>query len=203
LELGASAGLNLHWDSYRVATPAFTWGPEDAPLTLTCDWEGPAPVLPDRISVAARAACDRDPLDIRLPNDRRRLESYVWTDQLTRLDRLRRAIAIAAAHATLIERADAESWLARMLESPTEGVTTVVYHSVFWSYLPKDMQARMRTTIVDAGRRARPTAPLAWLAMELPDMRSLPQLTLTQWPGGEARVLATVHFHGAFVRWTG
>ncbi|MEQ8700803.1 MAG: DUF2332 family protein, partial [Bauldia litoralis] len=62
LEIGASGGLNLHWDAwrYRLAPPggsAGDWGADDAPLTLAPDWQGELPPLVPG-TVAARAACD-------------------------------------------------------------------------------------------------------------------------------------------------
>ena len=203
-ELGASAGLNLCWDCYRIETSAFAWGPANAPLTLTCDWEGPLPRRPaTQASVLSRAGCDHNPADLRDPNDLRRLESYLWADQPERIVRMRKAAEIAIREGIHLDREDADIWLPRQLADPHRGATTVIYHSLFWPYLPAPTQDRLRTAIEIAGARSRPQRPVAWLRMELPNMRTLPELTLTLWPSGETRVLATVHFHGQFVKWRG
>jgi hypothetical protein len=78
---------------------------------------------------------------------------------------------------------------------------TVVYHSVFWTYLPDHIQNALRATIETAGARATSSNPLAWLQMEIRDLKSMPELMLTLWPGGKTRDLATAHFHGDFVKW--
>ena len=200
-ELGASAGLNLCWDRYRIESSAFAWGPADAGLTLTCDWDGPLPRQPADVRVLSRAGCDRNPADLRNPDHLRRLESYVWPDQSHRVARLRQATQIAIREGIRLDHEDAETWLPRQLNNPHRGATTVIYHSLFWPYLPEPTQSSLRTAIANAGARAGIDQPVAWLRMELPNMRTLPELVLTLWPSGETRTLATVHFHGQFVRW--
>ena len=58
----------------------------------------------------------------------------------------------------------------------------------------------------DAGARATRTSPLAWLRFEHGWDSALGlecEVTLTTWPGGERRVLATALPHGPPVRWVG
>src|SRR6185312_2665676 len=74
LELGASAGLNQLWPRYRYDYGAAGgWGDPAAPLALAADWPGPPPPLGARLEVASTAACDRRPVDIADPAQRRRL----------------------------------------------------------------------------------------------------------------------------------
>jgi hypothetical protein len=100
-----------------------------------------------------------------------------------------------------LERADAAAWLARQLAEPAPGAATIVFHSVMWQYMDAATQARIAQLIRAAGARATAAAPLAWLAMEPADLKSYPTVTLELWPGGERRVLGTVHYHGAWARW--
>ena len=201
-EIGASAGLNLCWDRYRIETSKFAWGPVDSTLTLKCRWEGALPAMPLRaVDVIARAGCDRDPIDLRNDEDMRRLESYLWTDQVHRFERLRRAREIALKEGIHVAAEDAVAWLPRQLADPHRGATTVIYHSLFWQYLPPAVENKLRLWIETAGFRAKAQAPVAWLAMEMADMKSPTELTLTLWPGGQKRVLATVHPHGETVHW--
>jgi hypothetical protein len=200
LEVGASAGLNLIWDQYRTSTTAFTWG--QSALTMRPAWEGPAPHLSAPIVIAERAGCDRDPIDIRNRDDRARLESYVWAEQPERMERLRQACALALQTPFRLERAEAGEWLARELRQLPPGQATVVFHSVFRQYLTPESDAQLQAVMDDAAGRATPTAPLAWLTMEIPDTRSFPNLTLTTWPGGAAKILAQSHYHGEWVKWS-
>ena len=202
LELGASAGLNQAWDSFRYDLGAAgQWGPPDSPVRMATDWTGGPPPLEAAVRVASRAACDRAPIDVRIAESRRRLISYIWADQTERLALCRAAIEVALARDVRVEAADAAVW-ARDAAAPAAGVATVVYHSIFWQYLPAQTLADLKAAIEIHGAAATPDAPFAWLKMEpaLDDLARV-ELRLTLWPGGEERLLADVHPHGASVAW--
>jgi hypothetical protein len=203
-EIAASAGLNQFWDRYRYDLGAAgAWGPADSPVRLATDWSGGRPPLEARVAVAERAACDRAPIDLRQPEQRRRLTAYIWADQLDRLARLQAAIETALDAGVSVERSDAAAWT-RARCAPRDGFATVLYHSIFWQYVGAAGQAELRGDIEAQGARATASAPFAWLRME-PREGSLTQieLRLTGWPGGEERLLAEVHAHGASVAWKG
>src|SRR5262249_21178556 len=88
-----------------------------------------------------------------------------------------------------------------LAEPATADVATVVFHSIVWQYLPDDERARVRRTIEEAGARATPAAPLAWLRFEPSADARRAELRLACWPGGDDRLLATAGFHGRPVRW--
>lgn len=203
-EIGASAGLNQLWDRYHYDLgPAGAWGDPASPVRLGAAWSGGAPPLDAPLSVLSRAACDRKPVDIRDPVARRRLEAYVWAGQFERLARLEGAIAVSLATDVRVEAEDAVSWTARRA-APEAGTATVLFHSIFWQYLPADTQAALTAAVGDHGARARAAAPFAWLRMEPPPTNlAVVELRLTLWPGGEDRLLARVHPHGAAVEWLG
>ncbi len=206
LELGASAGLNQLWNRYCYDYDygeIGAWGDPASPLTLTSEWTGPAPPLDARLEVASSAACDRKPVDIAEPAERRRLKAYLWPDQTERLARFDAAAEMALAAGVQVEAADAVDWtLARA--APHAGVATVIFHSIFWQYLDPRKQAALTDAIALHGEAATPDAPLAWLRMEPAPGRLMPiELRLTLWPGGETRRLAVVQAHGAWVNWDG
>jgi hypothetical protein len=204
LELGASAGLNQLWDQrrYRLGE-ALRWGPDDAPVTIDTDWRGGAPPLDAPIQVIERAACDRSPVLLSDPVQRRRLRAYVWPDQTDRLERLDAAVAQTLAEGVTVEREDAVVWTRRNA-APRPGVASVVFHSVFFQYMPAESQAALTQTLSDFGAQASPAAPLAWLRMEpAPGNPAMMELRLALWPEGRERVLATAHPHGAWVEWIG
>jgi len=202
LEIGASAGLNQLWDHWRYRLgDVGAWGASDAPVFIDTDWRGPPPALGAEVSVIERSACDRKPVDLVDPAARRRLRSYVWADQLDRLARLDAAIAAALAAGARVEAEDAVSWTARRA-IPRAGAATVLFHSVFWQYMPAESQAALTATIATLGARATRRAPFAWLRMEpAPDNMAVMEVRLTSWPHGEERLLAFVHPHGAWVEW--
>jgi hypothetical protein len=203
-EIGASAGLNQLWDSYRYDFGAAgVWGPDAASVRIDAEWRGAPTSLDTAVSVLSRRACDRKPVDIRDPVARRRLKAYVWADQFDRLARLQSAIAAALAGEVRVDAEDAVSWTATNA-GPVEGAATMLVHSVFWQYMPAESQAALTQIIADHGGRAAAASPFAWLRME-PSPRNLAsmELRLTLWPGGEDRLLAHVHPHGAWVDWSG
>jgi hypothetical protein len=79
----------------------------------------------------------------------------------------------------------------------------MVYHTVAWQYFPPETQARCRAALEAAGARATAEAPLAHVGMEADATPGGAALTATLWPGGEARTLARVDFHGRWVAWQG
>jgi hypothetical protein len=202
LEIGASAGLNLQWDSYRYSLGGATWGDPASPVHLAPNWQGALPPKAD-IHVAGRAACDLNPLDPSSPEDRLRLLSYIWADQADRLERTRAALAIAAENRIEVTRADALTWLKAKLAQSAPGVATVVYHSIAWQYLPVKARSDGEAIIAEAGSRATDSSPLARLQMEADVKPDSAALTLQLWPAGEARELGRADFHGRWVSWQG
>lgn len=198
-ELGASAGLNLLWDRWRLETPAGALGPAEAPVVLSPGWHGHAPVIAPPV-VADRAGVDLNPLDA--VADRLRLLSYIWADQADRLVRTRGALDVAAALRPPVTRADAVDWLDGRLATPLPGRLHLVYHTVAWQYFPAAGQARGAALLADHGACATPDAPLARLGMEADDTGQRGAgLFLDLWPSGERIVLGRVDFHGRWVDW--
>jgi hypothetical protein len=202
LELGASAGLNMNWDRYAyVFSGGRRWGALDAPLTLSGDWSGAAPPLKAKVEVVEKRACDQSPIDMRSEDGALRLQAYIWPEQAERLDRIRAAIDLARHTDIRVEKAEAADW-ARANVKAKSGTATVVYHSSFMQYPPPEVQAAIVEAIKAEGENATENAPLAWLRKE-PTGESVTQdeVRLTLWPGGEHRLLAKAHSHGASVQW--
>jgi len=194
LEVGASAGLNLRWDRFAYAADGFAWGATDSPMQLEFELEGAAPALPTSVEVAERRGCDANPIDATTPEGRLTLLSFVWPDQPERIARMEAALEVANEEPVELERETASTWTRRMLADPASGRATVIYHSIVSQYLSDAERAALFDGIREAGERATPDAPLAWLRMEPADDRA--NLELTLWPGGEDRLLARVGYHG-------
>jgi hypothetical protein len=207
LEVGASAGLNLHFDRYRYEAPGFAFGPPGSPVRLRAVYVGATPARVP-IAVAERAGCDRRPLDPRSAEDRLVLRSAVWADQTERLALLDGALTVARRHPVAVERADALTWLETRLAARTAGTATVVVHSIVMQYLVAGERAALRARIEAAGAAATADAPLAWLWLEPPVSRPPPgdpdrdlaELRLTTWPDGHEARLGAAGYHGRPVR---
>jgi hypothetical protein len=150
-------------------------------------------------TVAERRGCDRSPLDAASAEDRLTLLSYVWPDQLDRVERLRAALEIGARVPAQIENADAGEWATAELSEPATGTATVLFHSIVLAYLSETSWARLESAIHDAGARATQEAPFAWLWME--PANELADVRLKLWPGGEERLVARAGYQGPPVHW--
>lgn len=199
LEIGASAGLNLNWDLYTYKTKSWAWGAQ-GPVQIDTDWNGPPPPIAD-IAVRNRAACDLNPLDIRDENERLQLRSYVWPDQPDRLARFDGAVALARETGVQVERADAAQWLGQKLNARADDAATIVYHSVFLQYPPREARDAIVDAIHSAGARATERAPLAWVRLEpealTDDVRDSPRMVIdvTVWPGAKRRIVGYTDGH--------
>jgi hypothetical protein len=201
LEIGASAGLNLIWDSYRYQIREVFWGNPTSPVMLKPEWQGGLPPLAARVQIDQRSACDMAPVDLDDEEQRLRLRAYVWPDQTERLERLDAAIAVARREGHKVERADASNWVAAKLATMPEGLATVLFHSIMWQYVPAREQARITRDIHAAGERATKSAPLAWLRFETTAVDRKSELHLTIWPGEHQHRLAAARAHGNAVTW--
>lgn len=201
LELGSSAGLNLWWDCFFFAGSDWHWGDPQSPVGLTKHFESGSPVLiPDRIEIAGRLGCDRKPLRCGLDSDLVRMKSFIWADQARyRFGLLEAAWRLAAAREFLVEQANAREWLAAQ-ELLVPRTATVLFHSIFWEYLPCQDQEAIQETVRQAGESATKTSPLVWLRLEPLGPKRTPSVWVTMWPQGLDTELARCRFDGSGVR---
>jgi hypothetical protein len=200
-EIGASAGLNGLFDRFAYRFGAQTWGDPDSPVRLAPELRGAAPDLGGDLRVIGRRAADLNPIDATDPADQLRLRAYLWADQTERRARLDGALALAQRDSPRVEQAEAAAWLDQVLDQRPAGAATVVYHTIFWTYLPRATQDHITEALAHHGAATSADRPLAWLRFEGADGRPPALLTLTLWPSGETRVLAEAGFHGQWLDW--
>jgi hypothetical protein len=199
-ELGASAGLNLHFDQFHYDFGDQHWGRENSLVRLAAEWTGP-PAQSTSITVRSRAGCDLNPLNPSSIEERNRLMSYIWPDQAERISRTKAAIDIAAASDIRVEKADAIVWLEKRLGERHENAVHVVFHTIAWQYFPYDAQEKGRALMAAAGEKATKDAPLAWLRFEMDEQKPGAAITLTMWPSGQETYLGRADFHGRWIEW--
>jgi hypothetical protein len=201
IELGASAGLLLAADLYDYRYKAGAWGPRTDTLVLDGDDRGgpPADLLDRKLRIERRIGLDLDP--VRLDeHGARLLEAFVWPDQPERIDRLRRAIALARTCEIDLRRGDYVDLLPGVLDGRRDDALMVVFHSVSSTYLTDHRYDELVSTL----SRAAGDGPLAWVSLEGP--RHDPEyggvaLDVTVWPDGTTRRLARADFHAAWLEW--
>jgi hypothetical protein len=201
LELGSSAGLNLRLDRYWFEADGQGWGAPGSAVRFVDQWDGGAPPFGRATAVVHRRGCDIAPVDLTEPEAELRLLSFVWPGQAERFDLLRDALTIARDVPVDIDAVAAQHWLPAQLGTPVAGTATVVFHSIVWQYLPKDVRKAVVDAIEHAGRAATADAPLAWVRLEPAPQFVHAELKATIWPGGEEEHLANAGFHAGRVEW--
>lgn len=201
-EIGSSAGINLMLDRYRYDLGGVTSGPDNAKMQFAPEWRGKAP--PNReITIVSTQGCDVAPVDLTDDTQALRLKGYIWPEAIERFARMDAAIDAARQTKPNIAQLDAESFVKQVLAEPAiTDVTRIIMHSVVWQYVPKDQRDAVKAAIEAEGKMASAEAPLAWVSVEANRDTHRHELTVRYWPGGgEKKVLAVAHPHGAWIEW--
>ncbi|MCW4355815.1 DUF2332 domain-containing protein [Hoyosella sp. YIM 151337] len=206
-EIGASAGLNLRADLFRVGTPEGFRGPADSPVLIPGAWVGNTPPSA-ALTICERRGCDLEPISPVDDAAALRLQSYVWPDQQARFERLRGALELARAVPADVAAQSAEQFLAGL--EPEIGCVTVIQHSVMWQYLPDSVRAACTRELARLRAAATSAAPVAHIALEPRRVRDDTDVdyhgfeftvTWACWPYQEEHIVAYASPHGPPIHW--
>lgn len=171
LEIGASAGLNLHFDAY-----AYRIGDREADakdgspvvLSTTALGGGPVDAMLDRLPpVTYRLGVDLDPVNLSTdPAAGPWLEAFIWPEQVAELQTLRAAIRLARREPPPLARADAVRDTARLIAQVPGRMPVAVFTASLLSYLDAEGRARFVAQLAAAARER----PVAWLFTEAPGL---------------------------------
>lgn len=201
-EIGASAGINLHWDHYHYRLGSMMLGDGSSGVQLEPKWQGPLP--PAAVPrILERAACDLFPIDPGAPDAEERLLPYIWADQFERLARTHAGLRFAASRPERVTRADVLAWLPQRLESQPESSVHVICHTIVWQYMDENTQESALSMIEQAGAGATESRALAWLSFEADNNPRGAALHLPYWRGDIRVLLARADFHDRWIEWTG
>lgn len=192
VDLGTSAGLNLHMDRYRYRWGETTWGP-DSPVHLTTDNRG-VDVSPRHIEILSRTGLDLNPIDPLDADSRRWLEALVWPEHHDRLERLRSALEIAAANPVDLIAGNGLATLPAILQGVPDGDPVVVVNSFTLGQFDPEDRARLD----DLLRVARASRPVYRVSMEWldPDAEGA-DLAIDD--GSELEKIGSAHPHGEWL----
>ncbi|MBL6852281.1 MAG: DUF2332 domain-containing protein [Alphaproteobacteria bacterium] len=202
IEIGPSAGLNLIWDKYGVryrkdgaVVAAIN---ETAPLVIEAEARGdkvpPVSALP---AIAARVGLELNPVDLSNADDRDWLRALIWPDQVSRLERLDKAIALFAKEKPPILAGDALALLPDVLAQVPRHATPVVYHTIAVYQFSREMREALESILTIAGLRR----PVLRLSFEYDGQLYL--LSVIRYADGvrEETRLASCHPHGTWIEW--
>jgi hypothetical protein len=218
VDVGASAGLNLIADRYRLDYGEHgSTGPADSPVVIQCDVVGGHPPIAAALPVfAMRVGLDRSPIDLADSDDARWLLACVWPDT-GRLERTAASIRLARDPRPDVHAGDAVGDLPHLLDQLDEGMGAVVINSWSFSYLSQAEREGYIEVLRDASRRR----PIAWLVAddssvvvetaplrdagaagdELGGGNILGAVVFNHGSPETGQVLAAVHQHGASIDW--
>jgi len=208
-ELGASAGVNTMIDRYHYRLGETEAGPSSSPMRIEPEWRGDAgSPPPGDFEIVSVRGCDVAPIDLSDEDSALRLKSYVWPDAPARMARIDAAIELASANPPKLVKADAGEFVTDMLARPqASGTTRAMFHSIMWQYMPAETQDGITRAFEEAGARATPDRPLAWISLETDPATFRHELKVRRWTGegadGETVLLSHAHPHGAWVEWSG
>lgn len=198
LEVGASAGLCLYPDRY-----AYDYGSRrigtGLPVLDCLITDTVPPARPPE--VVWRAGLDLNPLDVTDPADVAWLDALIWPEHEHRRERLRAAVAVAAADPPLLVRGDLVDDLPALAAQAPPGATLVVFHTSVLYQVPQPR----RDAFADVVRGL----PGHWVANEAPDVLAYDGLPS---PPGDAhhnvlaldgKPLAWTRGHGQAITWFG
>jgi hypothetical protein len=202
IEIGPSAGLNLIWDRYGVRyrrdgkTVASV--NDAAALAIDCELRGDgAPPTGPAPAVGGRVGLELNPVDLGNADDRDWLRALIWPDQVSRLERLDRAVALFAQEKPPIRAGDALALLPDALAAVPRDHAPVVYHTIAVYQFSREMREALESILTVAGLRR----PLWRLSFEYDG--SLYVLSAIRYRDGtrEETRLASCHPHGTWLEW--
>lgn len=136
IEVGASAGLCLYPDRYRIEYDGTTSiGPPDAAVEIHVSTTGPVPVPRNMPEITSRIGIDRNPLDVTNNDDLRWLQACIWPEHTNRANRLIAAAEVVADDPPQLVRGDLVEMIGPCLAAVPADVTPVVFHSAVLNYL--------------------------------------------------------------------
>jgi hypothetical protein len=203
IEVGASAGLGLLWDSYSYDFGrGGRCGARRAAVQITCAVRGRyLPPLPINLPhVGARIGLDLNPIDVGDAEATLWLQALVFPEHRERAERLRRALQLARRKPPRVLAGNAADALPTVLRDIPADVPICVFHSFTLSQLPEAARVRFTRTLARlAAERELYHVSLEWLTAA-----EQPLLELINYDGTEraqTEVLAACEPHGRWLMW--
>ena len=160
VEVGASAGLNLLWDRYRVDySDGRQWGDASSPVRIETELRGAyEPPLPEEtLAVAERTGIDLNPIDVR-DHGRGSVAPGSGLARGTsngRLQRLDAAVALAQTDPPTVLKGDALDLLPGVLSSAPHGVALCVYHTHTLNQFSPEARQQFAGLLAEIGAETR------------------------------------------------
>ena len=167
IDVGASAGLNLLWDSYRYRySDGSSYGPERSGVLIEAETRTPMPGIPDRFpQVSFRTGIDLSPVDLSDDEEYRWMTALVWPDHTDRAELLAAARSIWLETPPEVLAGDAVAVLPGVLSRVPDDAVLCVFHchtlnqfpvearSAFYEVLMRESERRTVYHVPSEGER--------------------------------------------------
>ncbi len=163
VDVGASAGINLLCDRYRLDYGGNgATGPVDSLVQISCEVTGGHPPIADQLpELVQRVGIDLSPIDLSDPTDARWLLACVWPDT-GRAARVEASIRLAQQQLPTVIGGRATAVLPNVLADLPVGATAIVMTTWAFGYFSLEERAEF----VELLRAESTRRPIAWVSAE-------------------------------------
>lgn len=202
LEVGASSGIHLAFDRYRVRIGSRWFGPQGSPVVIETGWRSGLRVPEGTVALADRLGVDLHPIDLTDPVERRWLRALVWPENRGQAQLLDSATELVAADPPRILTGDMAGALDALDARLPTGRPLVVWHAATRAHVLPERRPAFDAAVAALGRRR----PLWTLSLESPEDLSawherygLCYALQLRDDAGNLRRLAAAHGHGDWI----
>ncbi|HEU5229417.1 MAG TPA: DUF2332 domain-containing protein [Ktedonobacteraceae bacterium] len=138
IEVGASAGIHLHFDQYRYLIGGHVFGQRDAKVSIETQWRGKQlpPHLDEIPVIASRIGIDLNPVDATEPREHLWLRALVWPENQHEAALLSAALESVAADPPTIIAGDAIDVCPALSKRLPSSEPRVVFHAATRMHVP-------------------------------------------------------------------
>ena len=155
IDVGASAGLNLLWDSYRYGySDGSSYGPADSGVLIEAETRTPMPSIPDLFpQVSYRVGIDLSPVDLSDDEEYRWMMALVWPDHADRAELLVAARSIWLEDPPTVLAGDAVALIPSVLEKAPAEAVLCVFHCHTLNQFPVEARSAFHEVLMSESER--------------------------------------------------
>lgn len=200
IEIGASAGFNLLWDSYGYDYgTGRKYGNADSPVQLSCKPRGEIePPIPEHFPhIVSRCGIDLQPVNVYDQEAVDWLRALIWPEHTARVELLQHAVEAVRRDPPVIHRGDALELLPEIMEEVPKDAVLCLYHTFVINQFPREARERF-AMLMDTYGAKRDLFCISIGAITAP-----PQLRLLAYQDGEKteHLLANCSGHAQWIEW--
>ncbi len=180
IEIGCSAGLNLHWNAYGYDySENKKYGNPTSPVQLSCELRGKLrPPLPEKLpQVSFRVGLDLNPLEVNNPDDTDWLRALIWPEHHVRAALLQNALTVAQNLPVELRAGDALDLLPGIIERVPADAQLCLFHSFTLNQFSPPMRERFDNLLTETSTHR----PVAVISIEWRQGNASPALELTRY----------------------